>query len=248
MINFVKHFLKATGIEPKPELMFVDVERLYSDTLMLSSEIRPWAVIDGKYAALELRLEFAEDYLKSQGDFDFINTNYYKFIDKYTKDGFKNGYDGNWNYAIINPDDICRRYTALIRSVLKNIELYNNLNKDNVITSIKSIYDDIIDFEKRNKRDVFYIRENRKAQQKENEQYRSDKTYLRSTVNKRLVGHLIPSAVAYKDNIVIKNGSHRLALFKALKDKNIFKNKLPIYVVGKLSNGLYKRSTGRKKT
>ena len=157
MINFVKHFLKATGIEPKPELMFVDVERLYSDTLMLSSEIRPWAVIDGKYAALELRLEFAEDYLKSQGDFDFINTNYYKFIDKYTKDGFKNGYDGNWNYAIINPDNICRRYTALIRSVLKNIELYNNLNKDNVITSIKSIYDDIIDFEKRNKREAIRL-------------------------------------------------------------------------------------------
>ena len=53
---------------------------------------------------------------------------------------------------------------------------------------------------------------------------------LKSTIQERLVGHLVPSGLIYRGDVIIKNGSHRLAAFKALKDAGIFTNKFPVYI------------------
>ena len=224
-------FKKILGFTSQPKLIFIDVERLYNDTLLFSSEVRPWAVVCGKYAALELRHAFVEDYLESNGSLDFKTTDYYSFIEKYTREGFTKIYDGNQNYAMVDPDSICKRFARLIDSIVKHIEVYNNLNEHNMIDSMESLFDEIIAFERQNKREVFYIKENRKSQQKENKRYEAPNNILKSIMRNTLVGHLIPSGIINRGRVVVKNGSHRLVIFKVLKDKNIYKNKLPIYIL-----------------
>ena len=248
MIKSVKAFFKSIGFEKKPKLVFVDVEDLYNNTLLFSADIRPWAVTGGKYVALELRRQFVKDYLNNTGDFYYRNTDYYKFVENYIREGFLKLYDGNQNYAIIDADGICRRYIAFVDSIVKNIEVYNNLNRSNIINSMRSIYDDIIEFERRNKREVFYITENIRTQQKENEQYEMNTSLLKSTMHERLVGHLVPSGIMCKGALVVKNGSHRLALFKVLKDKGIFTNEFAIYVIKRIKNGIRQRNIGEKGT
>jgi hypothetical protein len=248
MINPIKELFKKLKFNKSPELVFIDVDTLYHNTLYYSSDFRPWAVRDGKYVALELRRQFAEDYLNNSVDFECRNTNYYKFVQNYIREGFAGIYDGNQNYAMVNPDNVCKRYISLIDSIVKNIEVYNSLNRLNIINSMESIYDDIIEFERTNKREAFYLNQNEFAIIKESTQYETETELLKMNMERKLVGHLVPSGIMCKGILVVKNGSHRLALFKVLREKGVFTNKFAIYIIKRIKNGIRQRNIGEKGT
>lgn len=233
IFTLTNKLVKNCGFYRRPRLIFVNVDELYHNSLLFSGDIRSWAVLNGKYVALELRRKFVDDYLDKSSDFDYRDTDYYKFIKNYTREGFSGIYEGNRSYAVTNADSLCKRYIMLIDSIAANIQLYNNLDHDNIITSMKSIYDEVIKFERENPRKAFYFDSGRHNTIKESKQYEMAISLLKSTMQRRLVGHLIPSGIMYKNIIVIKNGSHRLAAFKAMKDKGIFVNKFPVYVIKK---------------
>ena len=187
MINHIKELFKKLKFNKSPELVFIDVDTLYHNTLYYSSDFRSWAVRDGKYVALELRRQFAEDYINNSVDFEYRNTNYYKFVENYSREGFAGLYDGNQNYAVINPNNLCKRYISLIDSIVKNIEVYNSLNRLNIINSMESIYDDVIEFERINKREAFYFNQSECAIIKESRQYEAETDLLKMNMERKLV-------------------------------------------------------------
>lgn len=229
-------FKKARNIshalfERRPVLHFVDVDELYRDTLYLSVD-KPWALENGTFVALEYRYEFAKAYLDSAQEFNYKDTEYYRFLKKTESKNFTGLYDGSRGYAMANASCICERYEALIDLVLKNIRIYNTLNARNLCPSFYAMLDDIIAFERKHKKQVFYFAEHRYVRQKENQRYEASSEQIRAEFHKQLVGHYIPSAVRRKNFLVLKNGSHRLALFKALREQGLFTNLFPVYIIG----------------
>jgi len=227
----VKNFVRKLGLKRRPKLLFVDICELYSNTLYRSGEIRPWAIENGKYIGLELKYNFASCYLKSKDEFNYHQSEYFQFIKKYNSDNFKSIYEGNSSWAYANADNLCNRYVAMINLFLKHISVYNALNKKNIYSLYKSIYNDIIDFEKSNQVEIRYIEDKRLTVRKESEQYNKSKALLKKTFKKRLIGHLVPTGVFVDGNIVCCNGTHRLALFRALHDMGMYANLFPIYLL-----------------
>ena len=121
----------------------------------------------------------------------------------------------------------------MINLILKYLSVYNRLNKKNLHPSFRTMYRDIIDFEKNNQVEIRYIVDNRQSIRKESSQYNESATILEKTYNKRLIGHLVPTGKFLDGKIVCCNGTHRLALFKALHDKGLYTNLFPIYLLNR---------------
>jgi hypothetical protein len=215
----------------KPKLVFVDVSSLYKNTLcsQLNYKVRPWLFTNNTFKALEHRRNFAEEYLNCKCDFNFEDTEYYLYIKNYIAEGFQNGHDGSKLYAMTNPSEICTRYMSLIDSIIKNIEIYNSLTKENLLDSFNDLSKSIIDFERDNSKEVYYFATGTHGIQKENQQYLKADAELLNSVDQRLIGHLVPSALRDGNNYLLINGNHRLALFTVLHEKGLFTNKFPIF-------------------
>lgn len=215
----------------KPQLQFVDTDELYENSLYFTSH-KPWALDDkGKFTSLEHRYNFVVSYLKNKNNFDYKNTDYHRFIRDGENNNFDGVHDGSLGYAITGADDICKRYIALTDSILEKISLYNLLDEKNILQTIALLIDDIISFERKYKKEVFYFKDKKIATQKENLRYNADDDFLKDTIKNRMIGHYIPSAIYSKNKLVVKNGCHRVALFKELKERGIFTNKFPVYII-----------------
>ena len=230
---YIKRLARAVGVRRNPKLQFVDVDKLYFNTLYRSDKIRPWAIKEGKYKAIELKQNFAASYLSLKKDFDYNVSDYYQYIIEYNAENYTGIYEGNESWAYSNADNMCNRYIAMINLILKYLSVYNRLNKKNLHPSFRTMYRDIIDFEKNNQVEIRYIVDNRQSIRKESSQYNESATILEKTYNKRLIGHLVPTGKFLDGKIVCCNGTHRLALFKALHDKGLYTNLFPIYLLNR---------------
>jgi len=224
-----KKILNISGRNLKQLIIFYDIDKIYNDSLNFSGIIRPWALIEGKYRALELRYMFVNDYLNIAG-FNYKKTSYYKFIKEYSSLENLEFYEGNKVWAYSDADNICKRFINLTDSVINNIDIYNKMNRKNYIDLLSSIYDSIITFEKDNMVKIRYISDNKQAIRKESKQYDENAWKLKNSITNRIVGHLIPTGVYIDKKLIILNGSHRLAIFKALKENNIYSNKFPVII------------------
>lgn len=232
-IDFSKKILKYLGVTKKPKLFFEDVGKLYNNTLYYSEKIRPWAFKNGKYLALELRYDFVNQYLNNPSEYNYRDTDYYKFISDYSAGELNGIYEGCSQWAYSNPDNLCARFQAMINSIMENIRLYNILNVKNYRQVFSKMYENIIDFEKNNMVEIKYIESLETSIRKESKQYLSDKKFLKETIENRFIGHLIPTGIIIGDNLVVKNGCHRLAIIKVLKEKNQFQNDFALFIEGK---------------
>ena len=233
MAGLLRRILTQAGLRPaKPELVFADLTKLYQDTLLHSQPIRPWAFRDGTYVALELRYGFAKAYLNGGIDFDAGRTPYCQFLDTCEREGFKGLYDGNRRYALADAEATCRRYAALLDSLKRNMGTYNRLNGQNLIPALEGLGHDIAAFERQHPQKVFYFREQRYGWQKERNRYAEPRPetptppYLA-----HVVGHLVLSTVRIGGRLVVRNGSHRLAAFRALREGGWYaRDTFPVYI------------------
>lgn len=212
-----------------PHVVFADLDRLYGDTLWRSAPIRPWAVSGGKYAALELRYEFAREYLRDPGRFDLTHTAYYRFVAAYSREPKPTLYDGNKHYAVVGAEAVSRRYQSLIDSLEKHLGLYNRLTPENILDSYRALEGDIIAFERAHPREVYYLRTGRRAIQPESQRFLSS-AMSGGAVRQELARNLMPTAVRVGGVLVVRNGSHRLSAFKAFRDLGRFSNRFPVFV------------------
>ena len=219
------------NLKRSPKLYFTNIDSLYHNTLFYSKAIRPWSFFEGKYLALEYRYEFVKSYFSNPKEFDYRNSNYYKLINGNSRKDSHDLYEGNKNWRYSNADLASQRFIDLIESIHKRIEIYNNLDKDNILFSLKEMYKDIIDFEKKNMVEIEYLDDGTIHTRKESEVYNLGFDELFQTMGQRLIGHLLPSAAFSKGTVVLKNGSHRLAIFKYFSDKKIFYNNFPIFLL-----------------
>ena len=234
IIDYSKTILKNLGFKRKPKFILTDINNLYDNTLYYSKEIRPWSYENGIYHGLKLRYDFVKEYLSNPIDFKIEDTEYYRFIDESSNSDFKGLYEGCTEWAYSNPANLCNRFQAMVNSIIKNIGFYNILNANNYRQIFSDMYGDIIDFEKNNLIEIKYIDSLQTSIRKESNQYLSDKKSLNETMNKRFVGHLIPTGIFIGNKLVIKNGCHRLAIFKVLKEKKIFQNNFALFIEGEI--------------
>lgn len=230
----LRSVVRKLGLRHKPKLLFIDVYKLYSNTLYRSENIRPWAIENGKYIALQMKYDFASCYLSAKDEFNYQQSEYFQYIEKYNSDNYTGIYEGNNLWAYANAENMCKRYMEMMNLFVKHINVYNGLNRKNVISSFELIYDDIIDFEKRNQVKIRYIEDQKQTIRKESDQYNEPRERLNRTLKKRLVGHLIPTGQYLNGNIVCDNGTHRLALFKTLHEIGVYTNDFPLYLKRKM--------------
>lgn len=210
---------------------FVDTDKIYNDTLFHSEIVRPWAFVNGKYLALELKYLFVKQYLREGEYFDVKTSAYYQFLQKCSSNGFREYYDGNEIWAYADADSLCTRFLVLIEMIIKYRDLYDRLTPQNLISSLELMYDDIIAFERLHPVKIYYVRDGKLAIRKESDQYSQTKEILKRTIEERVVGHLVPTAMVHKSRIILLNGSHRLAIFKALKEEGLMCGRFPIFII-----------------
>lgn len=209
----------------------VDTDKIYHDALIYSEVVRPWAFISGKYQALELRYMFVRKYLRERKRFNIKTSAYYKFLQNCSNNDFGEYYDGNEIWAYADADNLCSRFLALIKMISKHCDSYNQLTAHNLVRSLELMYDDIIAFEKRYPVKIYYLKDGNLAIRKESVQYKQSVEDLKRSMRERLLGHLIPTAEECNGRVILLNGSHRLAIFKALKEEGLMRNRFPVFIV-----------------
>ena len=204
-----------------PELAFVDVDQLFENSLEFSGKVRPWAIdANGIFSALEFRYRFSRDYLSNPAAFNPAASDYVRFVRECEARDCNPPYDGNRSYAIVDSDSVANRYVAMIDFLQKHMDRYNRLTEGNLHAELEPLAEEASLIERTYPRTVYFFKTRTRGVQPESER-----------AHAHPIGGIVPSAVRINGRVIIKNGSHRLAAFKAFKDLGVFTNRFPVYIV-----------------
>ena len=203
-------------------IYLADLNQLYTNTLLQSNDFRPHAIESGKFIALEYRYNFAIDYYTNL-NFDYKNTKYYEFL-KFQESNLNTEiYEGNVNYRFVNTDKMCTRFESLLFKLRSEVD-HNNLSKYSMLMWMKKKSSELRDFDISNKREIIYNNKT-KTEFKKLEISRI-KQFLMQYFAFKLDEAFIHTNKTKKGSIIVGNGSHRLAAYKALHDLNLRSNKI----------------------
>ena len=203
-----------------------NIKKAYIATLNFG-KFRKWSSKKNRYFILQYKFEFVKEYFEEK-KFDYKKTKYFKFLEKTKIKNFIGVYEGSPNFAYSNPHEQCLRFIKLIISFKKKMNFISK-NIDNKKKLAEFILLNTYMINKNYPVETYDFRIKKIIFSKESKRY----TRLDILFNKLNLYKLIPlkfyyksvfpSGIFYKKKIIIKNGTHRLALFYYLN----LKKKIP---------------------
>jgi hypothetical protein len=185
------------------KIIKVNLDELYDFSLMHTEELRPWAFETGRYICLEARCQFTKLYLEKKGKLSDEQIKATPYYCFLNNDLTQRPRDGGKDWIYGNPGQQVNRFVQLIESFLKNGYICNRRSKVlDLFCSEKEPH-----LEKRNNGEIIAV------------DYK----------NKPFEGLI--SVLRYKGYFSIWNGTHRLAILKAFREKFIFDQKeIPVMI------------------
>ena len=224
----VARLLRAWISRTGPILTTIATTEIYENTFFNGRTLRPWAFDGGRFVALEHRRRFVAAYIADRDGFDPSRTDYYAFIEDSKARGFTPPYEGCAAWAYADANGLCRRYMRMVDIVLTNLSEYQNVTAQRYLRYVQDILPELAALERDHPVKIFNFAENRELVRKESRRYAEESGD--SMMAGPVAGHHVPSAVLVKGKCILWNGSHRLAIFKALEDAGYPTDRFPVAI------------------